>query len=531
MRIRRSLLNFATMVLFTVVTMAVALVATPWLETWLGRERFGAFRILFDCLGYLTLLELGLGGALSPLIARALGRGDEPALRKTVAVGTRAYLSVSILTVVVGLALVPVIPRFVADLPPRYLPDLRMAWVVGLSGFLSLSLLPFRTVLDARQLGYRINLLMVAQSLLITGVALVLARGGWGITGQSIAHALGTWFVTLAMAGVALRVHPGLLRSARAESGDRETLRAIWRLSLPTLLFNLSGRVSLMTDNIVVGAMLGAGTVTTLFFTQRLAVLAQSLLQGVGGATWAALAELHAKGEHNTFNSRLIELSGLIALLSVAGLAPIVGFNRSFLGLWRGPSYPYGGDAVIALAALNAFLQSQFSLWAWCFTATGKAPRIVANSVLASVVNLAASLLLTPWLGMAGPLLGTTFAFVAVVGWWLPRALQRDFGTSPTALARAVLPSLAFGLPYAAGLVRLARWHPPRSWFELSALMSLSALAVLALGFASRLRDPEQRALWHVRLRGLRPASQPVVFAGTESKPAGPTDGFGRTPS
>ena len=36
--------------------------------------------------------------------------------------------------------------------------------------------------------------------------------------------------------------------------------------------------------------------------------------------------------------------------------------------------------------------------------------------------------------------------------------------------------------------------------------MTLSALAALLVGVLARLRDPEERALWRLRLRTLRPA-------------------------
>ena len=116
MRIRQSLLNFATMVLFLAVTMSVALFATPWLEAWLGTARFGAFRVVIDCQGYLTLLELGLGGALAPLLARALGQGMSGPCERMIAAGVRAYLCITLLTLAAGLALTPLIPRFAAQL-------------------------------------------------------------------------------------------------------------------------------------------------------------------------------------------------------------------------------------------------------------------------------------------------------------------------------------------------------------------------------------------------------------------------------
>src|SRR5205085_9661867 len=126
-------------------------------------------------------------------LARALGRGDERALQQTIAAGVRAYLGVTLLTLAVGLALTPLIPRFASQLSPATIADLRRAWVIGLIGFLPLGLVPFRAIVEARQQGYRVNLLLVGQSLLITAVALVLARSGWGITGQALAGALRTW--------------------------------------------------------------------------------------------------------------------------------------------------------------------------------------------------------------------------------------------------------------------------------------------------------------------------------------------------
>jgi Na+-driven multidrug efflux pump len=157
-------LNFGTTLLFTAVTTTVALFATPLLVQWLGAKKYGAFRVVSDGYGYLTLLELGLGGALGPLLARAAAKADEEALRETVAAGAWAYGRVSLATAAVGLALTPLIPRLAADLKGHDVVDLRLAWVVGLASFLSLGLLPFRSVVEARQLGYLVNLLLTAQA-------------------------------------------------------------------------------------------------------------------------------------------------------------------------------------------------------------------------------------------------------------------------------------------------------------------------------------------------------------------------------
>jgi O-antigen/teichoic acid export membrane protein len=501
-RVRRSILTMGTHALFMAVTMAVSLPATPYLVAWLGESTYGGVKVVNDAFGWLGLLELGLGGALAPLLARAHGERDARATRETIAAGARAYLRVAAAGVVLGLLLTPFIPWFAKDLNPAQAADLRRGWVLQLAAFVPLVLLPFRSLFDARQLTYVLNLLMVGQSLLITGVSLWLARAGWGITGQAAAQVAGGWAFGLAVAFGATRAQPGLFRAILTERSTPKIRRALRDLSGPNLWLNVTGRVGLLSDNLVVGNILGLEMVTSLVNTQKLMLMGQSLLMAVGGASWAALAELHAQGEHETFNRRVVEMTRMVTVIALVGLVPVVAFNRVFFQIWLGPQRPYGGDLVTALAAVNAVLLATQSLWCWCFTATGKIRAVVPQVTVAAVLNIATSVVMTRWLGLPGPLIGSTVAFVGVGLWAMPWLLHTTFGTSPGALAKALGIPLAAGVVAAWGLLTLVQSHPPAGWSELTAGMSLSALAMLALSVALLL-TPEDRALWRLRLAGL----------------------------
>jgi O-antigen/teichoic acid export membrane protein len=413
----------------------------------------------------------------------------------------------------VGLALTPVIPWFTSDLAGPQLGDLRRAWVVLLASSLSLALLPMRWVLEARQLGYVTNLLLTLQSLLVTGVALGLARAGWGITGQSVALVAGSLVTNLAMAAVVHARHPGLIRDALAAPADSTIRRSLRQLGLPTLLIHLSGRVSYLTDELVVGTLIDTRNVTALFNTQRLAVLGQTMLQSTGNAVWAGLAELHARGERATFNRRLVEITRLLGVLCAAGMGPAIAYNRAFVTRWIGhnnPSFLYGGDAAIVATAVNVYFLAQMSLWTWCFSGTGRVSRVVPLSVIGAAVNLAASVLLTRRLGLVGPLLGTTVAVVPVAAWFLPARLRSDFGTPLGPLAWAVAGPLIWGAASAPVLWLLARWHAPTTYPGLALGMGCSGLVSLALG-AALLLTPDERRHWRQRLRSLRPARPAAV--------------------
>jgi O-antigen/teichoic acid export membrane protein len=499
LRTRRSILTYGAGIVFTAVTMLTALVTTPMLLHWLGADRFGACRMITGWYGYLTLLDLGLGAALSPLLARALGQGDARVLRGTLGAGIKTYLKLTLLALFVGFTMLPLI-MWQVPVPPEQMTELQLAWIVSLLSFLPMGLSPLRTLAEARQRGYWVNSLMTVQCVLITALSLLLAWAGWGIAGQAWAFSLGimTFFAMLAWGE--FRDNPHLLSAAWSAPADPEIVRAIRSLSLPSLLIILGGRVGLLSDNIVAGGFLGTAMAASLDITVRLASLVQGQLQAVGAASWAALAGLYAQGDHKTFNRRLLELTKVVALLGLAVLGPVAAYNRQFFGLWVGPKLvAYGGSTVTVIAVVNAFLLGLFSLWGWCFAGTGQIRRLVAPTVTATVVNLAASLILTHQVGLVGPALGTLVANLTVTLWWLPILICRSFGISLRALFQAVAWPLAWGMPYAAGLWWVARSHHVWGWLGLAAEAGGAAVLFLVLGGLVIL-SPAERALWRVRM-------------------------------
>lgn len=477
LRTRRSALTFLSGAAFTAITIALGFVTTPLLLRWLGAERFGAVRAVSDWLSHLSILEIGLGGALAPLLALALGRSDLAAARRLMVEGIRAFVWVAVATVMTGLLIALVIP-YLVPVQPSLARDLRIACLVGLIGLALYPFFPYRVLAEGSQRGYAVNLILLAQSLTITGLALWLAWSGRGITGQLVAIAAGSVVFSVLVTRDGARRFPGLLGAAAKEPRHDEARREIRGLNRPTVLFNLAGRVGLLTDNIVLALILGPARVVPLFLTQRLIVLAQGQLQGIGNASWAALAELHALGRRDVFSARLIELTRLVAALSVVGLVPIAAYNHHFVVKWVGTA-SFGGDAITILAAVNGYLLALVSLWGWCFSGTGRVAAIVPIMLASAALNLGLSVLATFWLGISGPLVGTLVGLTATAVWYLPLALERAFGTSPLALARAALTPVLWCAPAAAGIVWVARTHTPRGWVGLAAEMAAAALVLL----------------------------------------------------
>ena len=224
MRTRRSVQNLASAAAFLGVTTLTALVAQPYLMRWLGKERFGLFRELTEGFGFLALLEFGLGGSLAPLLAASLGRGDDRGVRATVAAGMKAYAGVAALMVVAGLGLAAALPRLIV-VPPALVGDLRLACLIQVAALPLVALLPFKSLVEARQQGYRVNLVLILQAVVTAAASLGLAHAGFGIAGQAAALALGSVAFYATLAGDGLRRDPGVLAAALREPVDADAAR------------------------------------------------------------------------------------------------------------------------------------------------------------------------------------------------------------------------------------------------------------------------------------------------------------------
>src|SRR5262249_45498334 len=158
----------------------------------------------------------------------------------------------------------------------------------------------------ACQEGYWVNAAALAQSFLTTTLGVWFAFIDWGICGQMAAVATGNVLFLGLLTWRRYRRVPRQ-RDEWGRARDGEGLRELRRLNPPILLRRICGRVGLLSDCLIVSALLGPTFVVPLYVTQRLTVLVQSQLQGIGTASWVGLAALHAQGQLQVFNRRLVE--------------------------------------------------------------------------------------------------------------------------------------------------------------------------------------------------------------------------------
>ena len=353
---------------------------------------------------------------------------------------------------------------------------------------------------------------------------------GMGVAGLMLAIVVASLVYNLALTRVALKLNPGLIASTRAARPTRADWKAVGLLSAPTMVSMLGERIGVLSDSLVLASVLGGAAATTLSLTQRLTSLGQLVLGSISNAVWPSLAEMNARGEREPFNVRIVEVTRLVGVMGVAGLAPIIAFNSLFLASWVGAAND-GGRAIVVVASAIALLQSVTGIYGVALVSTGHVGRLATPSIISGVLNLALSLLLTYWLGIIGPILGTLLACISVQLWYYPLQLRRAFGTSPGKLARALALPIACGIPFTLGLIAVADAQAAPNLFLVIGEMGISALLFLVFAYRVIL-GPGDRHLWRARLIAPmmrrwgrpRPIPSPDDFPGPNpGSPLGPS--------
>lgn len=501
-RTRRSIWTLLTGLANTVTLPLLGLIAMPFLLRWLGKVELGTFRVALDWFGFVSLLELGLGGALQAILARSIGQQDRSAVAHILGLAVRSYLLLTGLQIIAALVLGLAMPWLVAC-PPDLRSNLYLGCGLAILNLLWVPFSVFRPLAEADQRGYLVNALLLVQSVLIVGLSVLFAWMGWGVAGQFFALFLGGLPFTVGLVLDGWRRYPDFIRYLRPIPEQQEHGRQLWSLNGPTLVHNLCGRLSLLIDNIVIARILGPAQVAPFYLSQRLVNLAFTPVMMIGNATWAGLAELHFRGNQGRLVQRLIELTRLTAVGGVALVVPTALLTRNFVGLWVGDDL-YAGDAVVGLAAVVCFIQPLLSLWGWLFSGTAQVRLLLNSLIVATTVNFTVSLLATWQFGLAGPLLGSVCGLAGVSLWWLPLLLRLHFGVPLRLLFLAILGPILLAIPFGLGLQSLVHYWPPTSWLSLAILFPSSVLIYLLLAWLF-VFDKAERAAWLNHLRQIWP--------------------------
>jgi O-antigen/teichoic acid export membrane protein len=382
----------------------------------LTTEEFGLVAALFSLWMILTLLDLGVAGALVTRVASSHGRGDLDELRSSVREAFVALTVIGLLIAAGGAGSVLLLP-----------------WEEWIGGS-TLAATTVRTsvvlvfVMAGAALPAAVGLMtMTGQQRLASAQVVMALRGVFTlIATASAAYAgLGPWAFILAMVGA-----PTLISSAltawimvRELGRGTERVRFVARRITSTIrdsayfaVSSIGNAVAFGTGTLIVAAVLGPGEAGVFSVASRMFVLVGTMINGAGAQLWPAMTEAITRGDVGWARSRYRRGMAVVGLVTSTVCLGLVVLGQPLARIWVGSALVPPFDLLVWTAAFTVAVAvaSQASV---LLRAVDRLRALAALSVAAAVVSVTASVWLTQAMGMSGAAVG---ALAACLGLFLP---------------------------------------------------------------------------------------------------------------
>jgi O-antigen/teichoic acid export membrane protein len=342
-----------------VAPMLVAVFSIPFLIRELGKERFGVLALAWALVGYASVFDLGIGRALTQLVAKKLG-ADEPEDLSSLA--WTSLLLMTLLGVIGGLAVILISPWLVGHtlkVPSELQAETLHSFYI-LAGTIPLVIVTagLRGLLEARQRFVLTNILRVPIGVFTFLGPLFVLPFSHSLVPVIAILFLGRFAGCGCFLWATLRAVPSLRRELKL---NRSFVRPLLRLGSWMTVTNLVSPLMVTLDRFLIGAILSIAAVTyyvTPFEVVTKVLLIPAALTGVVFPAFST-SSVHDRDYTALLFGRSIK-SISVVLFPIFLLITV--FAQDGLKLWLGADFAQHSARVLQLIGVGVFINSLASV-------------------------------------------------------------------------------------------------------------------------------------------------------------------------
>ena len=404
MRTKKVLLNSISSLLLQLVTAICGLILPRLMLRAFGSEVNGAVSSISQFLGYISLLEAGVGGVTRAALYKPLAEGNTTKI-SGIANATQRFFQ--------KIALIFVAYAVVLSLSFKYISQTNLGLLFTATLVLILAVSTFAQyyfgitssiVLQADQRNYISSTIQIGTVILNTAISAVLLRVGCGV------HV-----VKLVSAGVYV-FRPILLNLIAHKSyhidktvlPDNEAIKQRWNGFGQHIAFYIHNNV----DGVVVTTILGLkwASVYSVYFSIVAGI--KNVVISLMGGSEAAFGNMIAKKEQGVLENRSIRISILssmviVVFFSVTGLL-LIDFIRIYTSGIEDINYI--SIPIAVLFTISEALHCIKQNYHYLVLAAGHYKETQKGAFLEAGINVVLSVILAFWIGIPGILLATIIA-------------------------------------------------------------------------------------------------------------------------
>jgi O-antigen/teichoic acid export membrane protein len=453
-RVKSAFLGSISSHVFMIMNMLISILVTPVILKYLNKEEYGFYVILFQIIGYLSMLDFGLAGAITRSLASNRGEDQESklAINKIISTSFFTYSFFGAIVIILGFCFAPFMPRYFqmeSELAAIAIPiTLTLSIFVGLQFPLKV----FSSIFYAHQrqllsntIGFSITLL----NTLLPVLLLYLGLGLWSFVYTNIACSL----IYVVATFIFMRKYYPFLRISR-RFFNKVLLKQLFHFGFFLFLNSIAVQVVFFTDRFFIGALVSLSSVAIYSITAKAPELAREFIFRVTDNAYPAIVEInHKEGEDRL---KIIHQKLLLITVCCSGIAfwYIYIANKWFIQLWVGENF-YAGTTFMLLTLLLMLQHTILHVSASCLQSAGVVKGFSVVSIIEATINIILTITLGKLFGIKGILLATLIAGGLTSVWYVPYTALRHMKIS---LSEYLLKPLIFPLAAISGLSLILNW-------------------------------------------------------------------------
>jgi len=499
---KKLVLNSLSGTALYVVNVVVTFVMSPVLIRALGNRDYGLWELVLSVIGYMGLLDLGIGGSLVRFVSVADGRQDKDDLQKTISTAFAFFVAVGAVATLLFLCL-GYSPGLIAGSETKDIANLGTVFMLlGINAGMLFPLQVFLTTLMGVQRHYFINnirMFLAVVRACLTYYLLLQYQG----RGLIILALLEPVFTAIQFALFAGAVHldsniPKMAMSAVTRSKAKE----MFTFSAKSATMLVASRLQNQSVPLIIGNMIGLGQIVYFVIPNRLVNYAKGASQAIGFPLAPYFGAAIGRGDHDELVKSWLNTTLALQIVSLA--MPIVIFfcGETFLGLWIGQEYAVAGRMVLYILLAGMVADSLATNAFRILTAQGKHGRCALTWFVFSALSIPVGIWGANKWGVAGVAAGTT-AVTVLANLITVNMACRVMRVSPMSYFRETLLRLAIPLLLLAVVMMIMTWlFPVKNYTDLLVqLMVAGPIYILAVWRFTLGADVRERLRMRMRIR------------------------------
>lgn len=427
-RVKNSSRNIVFSMLAYILQIVLGFTVRRFFIQFFNEEYLGVTSLFSNILNVLSLAELGFGTAIVFAMYKPIAEGNNEEVRELLHFYKKCYAVIGIIVGVLGLCVVPFIDYFAAQ-APNVDVSIYVIYIIYLFNSVSSYFFAYRRSLlytnQRTDIESRINMCFnllssVGQLLIIFFIKnfylYVILFGVANILNNTVVY-----FVTQKM-------YPDLVK-APEKPLDNETRKSINKNILSLVYHKVGGVVVFSTDSIIIYLMINAATLgkysNYLMIISYITTLIGLVMMAIRGSVGNSIAKETKEKNFKLFNKLNFIYLWIVSFCAISIFCLSDPFIDTMLS--SGEKVLTFDYTIVLLLSFSFYLSNSRYMVGVFKECAGLFYQDRFKSIIESIINLGASILLVKFIGLPGVIIGTILSTITTCLWVEPYVLNKHY--------------------------------------------------------------------------------------------------------